>query len=348
MGDKKNNICLWVVRDNARVTKVRLSYLTLGLIASFFILLGGIFALLAGDYARVQVLRLKNFVMLKKAQVERDDAVKKKETLEGEVERLKVLNAKVMAYEQDIRSKISKLGELIESATSVGVIEEDENSATAEPLEGGVGGPEVDCSDLLKPSFCKKDLSFFPSIKIDSNFKSPKSPVGPLASLSMKRFDDKVIEEDDYLPQRLEKYISFLQGLPIATPAHGKLTSGFGYRISPFTKHLSLHEGIDISLTSGANIHSAAAGIVKQVSRHPTYGLMVDVEHSDQFITRYAHLSRALVEEGASVKMGQIVGLSGSTGRSTGPHLHYEVHVNGRAKNPKSFMNLINSLKAVL
>lgn len=353
MGKKGGkNICLWIVRENAKVTKVRLTYFTISLFAIFCALFGGAFVLVTGDYARVQVLRLKNFVMLKKAENERDNAVDEKSNLQSEVSKLRYLNSKVMAYEQDVRQKLGQLGQMLESATSLGVVEEDQNSATAEPLEGGVGGSEIDCTgDFGNKNYlteCKANL-FSPSAyrgNLANQFFLGQDQ--HMASLSMKKWQNSIQEVDDDLPNRLDKYIAFLRGLPLATPAYGRLTSGFGFRISPFTRHLSLHEGIDISLTSGAPIKSAGVGVVKQVGNNGTYGLMVDVEHSDHLITRYAHLSKAMVQENDKVNMGDLVGLAGSTGRSTGPHLHYEVRVDGRAKNPKNFMNLVHSLRSLL
>jgi len=351
---RKKNLCLWIVRENAKVTKVRLTYFRIAIFAMFFALVGGSLVLVAGDYTRVQVLRFKNYVLLKKVEQERDSLAQSKISLEGQLEGLRVLNSKVMAYEQDVRQKLVQLGQVIESATSLGVVEEDQNSATAEPLEGGVGGPELDCTSGVGGEKCPLRLM------ADAGIRAQLNPAGfigapnllsndkQLARLTKEESRVPLFEEDDNLLGRLDRYVEFLNGLPLGTPAKGKLTSGYGYRISPFTKHLSLREGVDISLSQGATIKCTGKGIVRQVVSNPTYGLMVDVEHSDHFITRYAHLSKALVAENDKVVIGDVIGLAGSTGRSTGPHLHYEVRVDGRAKNPKNFLGLVNSLRAFL
>src|SRR5690606_36183873 len=140
-------------------------------------------------------------------------------------------------------------------------------------------------------------------------------------------------QPDAGLINLIDTYVKFVEAIPLSRPAvGGKLTSGYGFRYSPFNRHLSLHEGIDLSLSYGSNIYSTAKGKVIRLERNSTYGLMIDVEHSDKVITRYAHLSKALVAEGGGVEPGQLIGLAGSSGRSTGPHLHYEVRVDGRAK----------------
>lgn len=115
-------------------------------------------------------------------------------------------------------------------------------------------------------------------------------------------------------------------------------SSSFGKRIDPFTGQLAMHEGIDFLAEMGSPVYAAAAGVVQFAGLHPQYGYMIDVDHGGDLVTRYAHLSKLFVKEGDVVMRGHKIALSGSTGRSTGPHLHFEVRFRGVAQNPMKFL----------
>jgi murein DD-endopeptidase MepM/ murein hydrolase activator NlpD len=114
--------------------------------------------------------------------------------------------------------------------------------------------------------------------------------------------------------------------------------SSFGWRIDPFTGERAMHEGVDFPSEIGTPIVAAAAGIVVAAERHPQYGNFVDIDHGQDLVTRYGHASKLLVKVGELVKRGQPIALVGSTGRSTGPHLHFEVRYKGSAVNPNKFL----------
>jgi murein DD-endopeptidase MepM/ murein hydrolase activator NlpD len=114
--------------------------------------------------------------------------------------------------------------------------------------------------------------------------------------------------------------------------------SGFGRRIDPFNGQWAMHEGIDFIADYGAPIVAAASGVVVFAGFHPQYGYMIDVDHGNDLVTRYAHTSKILVREGDLVQRGRKVAEVGSTGRSTGPHLHFEVRFRGSAQNPAKFL----------
>ena len=122
---------------------------------------------------------------------------------------------------------------------------------------------------------------------------------------------------------------------PISPGDPSWLTSSYGYRRDPFTGRLSSHHGIDIAGPYGLDIHAAGDGVVTiaEYNRHG-YGKEVLIDHGFGYSTRYAHLQELLVEPGEKVKRGQVIGKMGNTGRSTGPHLHYEVRLNNRTVNP--------------
>ena len=131
---------------------------------------------------------------------------------------------------------------------------------------------------------------------------------------------------------------SFLQSTPSIWPTRGWVTSGFGYRKSPFTGLREKHEGWDIGARSGAAVRATADGMVTVAGRERGYGKLVEIDHGYGVVTRYGHNSKNLIKVGSKVKRGQIVALVGNTGRSTGPHLHYEVLVNGVPANPKNYI----------
>jgi murein DD-endopeptidase MepM/ murein hydrolase activator NlpD len=123
--------------------------------------------------------------------------------------------------------------------------------------------------------------------------------------------------------------------MPVEAPYQA---SSFGRRIDPFTGQWAMHEGIDFLADQGSPVIAAAGGVVQFAGLHPQYGMMIDIDHGDDLVTRYAHLSKLFAKEGDVVVRGRRVALSGSTGRSTGPHLHFEVRFRGAAQNPAKFL----------
>lgn len=123
--------------------------------------------------------------------------------------------------------------------------------------------------------------------------------------------------------------------MPVQAPYNA---SGFGRRIDPFTGQWAMHEGIDFLADLGSPVVAAAGGVVQFAGLHPQYGMMIDIDHGNDLVTRYAHLSKLFVREGDVVVRGHRVALSGNTGRSTGPHLHFEVRFRGSAQNPGKFL----------
>jgi murein DD-endopeptidase MepM/ murein hydrolase activator NlpD len=134
--------------------------------------------------------------------------------------------------------------------------------------------------------------------------------------------------------------LSWLHALPTGIPmgTDYRVTSGFGIRNDPFTGQLAMHEGLDFVADIGSPIIATAAGTVTRSAWDASYGNVVEVSHIEGFITRYAHLSKRLVEVGQKVQRGDTIAQLGSTGRSTGPHLHYEVIRNDRVLNPTQML----------
>ena len=140
------------------------------------------------------------------------------------------------------------------------------------------------------------------------------------------------------LTEALSDKKSLLASTPSVWPARGWLTSGFGYRSSPFTGQREFHQGLDIATRFGMPIHAPADGVVTYAGRKGGLGNVVVIEHGFGYSTRLGHISKLLVDAGARVKRNQILAYVGNTGRSTGPHLHYEVRINGVPVNPFDYI----------
>lgn len=157
----------------------------------------------------------------------------------------------------------------------------------------------------------------------------------------LERLDEEATAEGNSLKE-LESLLQNkrvqLTHTPSIWPTRGWFTSGFGYRISPFTGLRQMHEGIDISNRIGTPIMAPADGLVTNIGREWGFGKILVISHGFGFITRYGHLHRINVKVGQKVKRGQKIAEMGSTGRSTGPHLHYEVRVNGVPVNPIKYV----------
>lgn len=150
-----------------------------------------------------------------------------------------------------------------------------------------------------------------------------------------QRADWLTVAESRLFEKKMQKLM-----LPTQKPIEaGELGSYFGWRIDPVSGHSALHTGLDFQADPGTNITAAAGGVVVTQEYHPAYGNMVEIDHGNDLITRYAHASKVVVKKGDLVRRGQKVGEVGSTGRSTGPHLHFEVLVQGVPQDPQKFLN---------
>jgi murein DD-endopeptidase MepM/ murein hydrolase activator NlpD len=136
--------------------------------------------------------------------------------------------------------------------------------------------------------------------------------------------------------------------IPTTKPvANVSFTSGFGVRSDPFRGGAAMHAGIDLAGPTGTPVYATADGVVGRAEWANGYGNLVELEHGKGIQTRYGHLSKMLVKPNTPVKRGQLIALMGSTGRSTGSHLHYEVRIDGRAVNPVPFLQSSDYLLAV-
>lgn len=269
--------------------------------------------------------------------------------MRSELVALRTLNSRGGKLEDSVHQRLQDLEALIEQSVGLGVLKTREREQVvaqnekSNPTKGdlaailrdprlspendrfarasGVGGAEDECADdECEQQVEKKDIALHPATLSDNQ------------SVELK------------LGTRLERLISVMKFLPLGFPAEGEISSDFGRRRSPFSKRQSFHHGIDVSLRIGTRVVATGAGVVIRVAYNRTYGTLVDIEHAQGLVTRYAHLAKALVRQGQEVTRGQLIALSGSTGRSTGPHLHYEVIHNAKARDPEPFMQLADRL----
>lgn len=161
-----------------------------------------------------------------------------------------------------------------------------------------------------------------------------QATLADLDRLTDQRVDLMTVMESRLFDQKIKKMM-----VPTQEPvAGGNLGSAFGWRIDPLNGRSALHTGLDFPSEPGTAILAAAGGVVVAQEYHPAYGNMVEVDHGNELVTRYAHASRVLVKKGDLVKRGQKIATVGTTGRSTGPHLHFEVRFRGSAQNPAKFL----------
>ena len=185
-------------------------------------------------------------------------------------------------------------------------------------------------------------------------FNQPPAQGGPLvtspvAEMSPENLAQQLRQMSQVLADRNDKLLALetmlMQNqlnknlLPSVAPIKtGFYSSNFGWRIDPFTGHNAMHEGVDYMVEEGTPITASAGGVVAYADKHPQYGNMIEIDHGNDIITRYAHASRLMVKVGQVVRRGDKIAEVGSTGRSTGSHLHFEVRYKGIAQNPVRFL----------
>ncbi|MFA6970953.1 MAG: M23 family metallopeptidase [Gallionella sp.] len=174
----------------------------------------------------------------------------------------------------------------------------------------------------------------------------PLVGIGALSSASLSQQLDSLTQVVDDRSDKLVALNTLLmqdqlsRGLlpSIAPIIDGVYTSNFGWRVDPFSGRTAMHEGVDFMAEPGTAIHASAGGVVVYADTHAQYGNMVEVDHGNDMVTRYAHASKLLVRLGQVVRRGDKIAEVGSTGRSTGNHLHFEVRYKGMAQNPVRFL----------
>ena len=210
---------------------------------------------------------------------------------------------------------LEKFDRKLRTATALGKPEE------VTPKKWGIGGTS------------EEDLN---SIKLSSNATTLEK-----LSVDLKQLKAQAdLQEISFfqLDQFFKDRQSLLASTPSIWPTKGWVTSGFGYRISPYTGVREMHEGLDIAARMSSEVIAPADGIVIRVGRSFGLGVLLEIDHGYGVVSRYGHNSKNLVKVGEHVKRGQVISYVGNTGRSTGPHVHYEVLLNGIPVNPMRYI----------
>ncbi|NBW41087.1 hypothetical protein EBR25_08795 [bacterium] len=337
--------CVWLVpSDSGTVRKLRFSA-SRGLALLFAVsVLVGAGLVIAGDYSRVQIARFRDALSLMSLQSEHEELQSEAEQLTARIHELRQKNRSIESQQLAVLQRLGELNEVLGSLkvgpesnsagrdsgisrnssinngdglTDIGGEEPDSKGWAGDALElpsepdaQGTGGLETSL-DAITKGFTVPDLE----------------PYGPeeVSALVMHELD-----------QTIERF----RGVPLGFPGNGHVNSEFGPRRSPFSKRTRMHHGVDLALPYGSYVHVTAEGTVSSVRRTRSYGLVIDVKHDSGIVTRYAHLSKTLVRRGERVCRGEVLGLVGNSGMSTGPHLHYEIRVAGKSINPLPLMVL--------
>ncbi|MCD6380188.1 peptidoglycan DD-metalloendopeptidase family protein [bacterium] len=290
---------LYVRRGNAGVKSIRIHRMLVVFSFAFFLFLMAVFVFSSIKYAGVQ---RKNFEMVN---LQREN-VKLHGKLDEFSARVNNLN-KRMDNNFELQNRVRMLAGM--------------DPLSKDVWQVGVGGPapygvvvDGDVSDYLSSS-SKKNL--------DKLFRQSR--------LELENYKD--------IMDILQKEKKIRDCTPTIRPLKGGfVSSGYGPRMDPFSGRLAMHKGVDFCARNGTPVTTTADGVVTIAGENGGFGLVVEVNHRIGFETKYAHMSRILVKRGQRIKRGEVIGLVGSTGRSTGSHLHYEVVFRGVSRNPLHYI----------
>ena len=239
----------------------------------------------------------------------------------ADYDKLQTENTDLKIQKKNLEVVTLKLGEKLSNLESISAkiqtLIENDNLAKRSKLNGpAIGGSKVDytTAELLRSANLQDGLDL-----LKGRTAEMESQLSMLEQVAVKRATQ-------------------LLYTPNIWPVRGAITSHYGNRPDPFSGEAELHLGLDISALYNTQIHAPADGVILYASRKAAYGNLLIIDHGNGLTTRYGHLARPLVKVGQSVKRGDIVGLVGTTGRTTAPHLHYEVRRNDRPINPRTYL----------
>ena len=229
--------------------------------------------------------------------------------------------AQIQVFAKKIGTLKSEIAELQESEKRLRVLANIEPSTGDSPVFG-IGGPMPEDLNPELPLNKKHD-------GLVRQMHDQVEYLSEVSAMQKEAFRD--------LRPYLESRKSLLASTPSIRPTSGWISSGFGYRKSPFTSRREFHQGMDIATRMGTPVVAPADGTITFVGRKGGLGRAVVVDHGHGFVTRYGHLKKCLVKRGACIKRGDKIALVGNSGRTTAPHLHYEVRLNGLPVNPRKY-----------
>jgi murein DD-endopeptidase MepM/ murein hydrolase activator NlpD len=295
-----------------------------------------------GQIGENKQLKMENRRLKQQVQVFKN----KMSTIENTMDRIRTFatRLKVITNIEDRSNLLQTLnGNLPDAATNIGG-----NVAKAEPQAEATPSPDATVTATAAL------LSVAPSPGVSTNnppTNTPPNPMDPEEALLRKEYDQldekfATLSKDTlYVEQMLQDEYelladqkAFLAALPTRKPVVGYFTNGFGIRSSPFGGRIKMHEGLDIANHPGTLIRAPADGIVSFAASKPGYGQTLILDHGYGLETWYGHTRKILVSRGQKIKRGDTIAMLGNSGRSTGPHLHYEVRVHGTPVDPLSYI----------
>jgi murein DD-endopeptidase MepM/ murein hydrolase activator NlpD len=270
--------------------------------------------LILGIVAAVAVLFINNVLLTVSFFNSKSDA--------HEMARLRAENESLVAKYEELKGEVSEVNdiyaELVEKEIVIRNIFNLPEINTEE-RELGIGGPSAKSSE-----------HFTEAVRLAHSTEKDIDALLRLAAFEKEKYEE--------VYGTLAEKKSILDHTPSIRPCRGLMTRGFGMKDDPFTGYKRFHGGIDIGNKTGTPIYAAADGVVRYTGRMGDLGLLIDINHGYNYRTRYGHLSKIKVKRGQKVRRGDLIGLMGSTGYSTGPHLHYEVIKNGKPENPLGYI----------
>ena len=307
--EMKNRIKIWFHSGDSssiREISLRKSFLLFSLLI-FFACVGGL-SWVGYDYYQLKQTAFRNTELsrtISTQEIELKDQRRQIQAFAGEIEELKDQITNLSLLENQVRL----IADIDQKGASSGLL--------------GIGGvPETDLDQEVPLE-----------TKHNSLIREMHQQIKDIQSVA----DKEKLDFNDLI-EKLEKKRNLLAATPSIKPVSGIVTSPFGYRKSPFTGKRTFHSGLDISNRLGTKICATANGKIVFTGRKTNYGNVVIIDHGFGKATKYAHLRDILVSRGQQVKRGEAIATLGNTGKSTGPHLHYEVLVNGAPVNPKKYI----------
>lgn len=305
----KKRIKIWLHSgSNSSIREISIHKLTL----LFFILLvigaGGSLSYLGCDYYRLKTISFNNSTLTQAIDSQRNEIKDQRDQIQAFAKNIEVLKSQVDNLSK-LEGKVRLIADIGRADNSSGLI--------------GIGGiPENDLDQ---------------DIPLEARHNNLIREMHQQVNQTTLAAKQQVLNFEDLIGQ-LEKKRNLLASTPSIKPVNGWITSKFGYRKSPFTGKRSFHSGLDISNKTGTKIITTANGTVSYAAPKIHFGNLVIIDHGYGRVTKYGHLQKILVKPGQKVKRGEIIALLGNTGKSTGPHLHYEVRINGAPANPLKYI----------
>lgn len=292
------------------------SVMTLTLVASSYYVVKNLYLEALNDYLYASTDLLKDEIDF------RDDKIEKLYALNSEQEdEMEYLRQSVSKSALYFEEKLEDLNELEDHVGDLlAIINDRGDTALSLPISRS-----IDHSMLL--AINEEQISS-PSVIDDlKNVTLSEDEISNIIQDQVAKYDDLIGE--------VSSQLDFLESYPDFSPTNGYVTSGYGYRTDPFSGLRSFHRGLDIANAKGTEIYAAGSGVVTYAGYNGNYGNMIVISHGYDYETVYAHNNENLVEVGDIVQKGDLIALMGTTGRSTGPHVHFEVHFEGKQINPR-------------